>query len=796
MKQGIFLSLSFFIFLNHIYSQNSFSISGRITDLKTGQPLYGASISIADDKLGTATDSSGNYVLKNISSGHHIIEVSYTGYATITEHIELFSNLQKSYALNTLIVENQGVVVTGVAGSSTIRRMPIAVSSVRKNILLQSAATNIIDVLARVPGVAQLSSGPAVSKPFIRGLGYNRVLVLNDGVRQEGQQWGDEHGVEIDEMSVARVEVLKGPASLMYGSDAIAGVINFISNVPVPDNTIKGNVITNYQSNNHLYAIDGNVAGNKNGLSWNVYGTYKSAGNYQNIFDGRVLNSGFNERNAGGYFGINKKWGFSHFIISRFDQRLGLVEGERDAATGKFVLFGGTPIERVATDEDLNTRNLFVPMQRVQHNKIVSDNNFIINKSRLKLNFAYQDNLRQEFGNPISPEVKSLFFDLRTLNYNAQWQFPEFNEWHTTIGIGGMQQQNFNRGEETLIPEYHLFDIGGFVYTMKQLKHTTLSGGLRFDNRAVHADEQYEGAILKFASFTRSFSNSTGSIGISSDISKKVTLKANIAKGFRAPSLAELASNGAHEGTNRYEYGDNGLTSEKSLEADAGMELNTEHISLSTSLFYNHINDFIFYRKLKSSLGTDSLVNNSGNMIPAFKFNQQNAALAGAEISIDIHPHPLDWLHAENIFSLVKGWFVQSVDGSNHLPLIPAPNWKSNVKAEFKSVGKTFQRLYTKIEMDKTFQQNRPFTGYDTETATPGYTLWNMSIGSDIVNIKKKTLFSVYLVLQNMFDKAYQSHLSRFKYLDVNQITGRQGVFNAGRNFSMKINVPLNFKGK
>lgn len=795
MKQGIILSLSFFIFLNQIYCQNSFSISGRVTDLKTGQPLYGASISIADDKLGTATDSSGNYILKNISSGHHIIEVSYTGYATITEHIELFSNLQKNYALNTLIVENQGVVVTGVAGSSTIRRMPIAVSSVRKNILLQSAATNIIDVLARVPGVAQLSSGPAVSKPFIRGLGYNRVLVLNDGVRQEGQQWGDEHGVEIDEMSVARLEVLKGPASLMYGSDALAGVINFISNVPVADNTIKGNIIANYQSNNHLYAIDGNMAGNKNGLSWNVYGTYKSAGNYQNKYDGRVLNSGFNEKNAGGYFGVNKKWGFSHFIISRFDQQLGLVDGERDATTGKFVLFGGTPIERVATDEDLNTRSLFTPKQRVQHNKIVSDNNFIINRSRLKVNLAYQDNLRQEFGNPMNPEEKNLFFDLRTLNYNVQWQFPEIKEWHTTIGVNGMQQQNFNRGEEMLIPEYRLFDIGGFVYTMKQFKHTTLSGGLRFDNRAVHADEQYDGAVLKFASFTRSFSNSTGSIGISSDISKKITLKANIAKGFRAPSLAELANNGAHEGTNRYEYGENNLTSEKSLEADAGMELNTEHISLSTSLFYNHINDFIFYRKLKSYLGSDSLVNNSGNMIPAFKFNQQNAALAGAEISIDIHPHPLDWLHAENIFSLVKGWFVQSVDGSNNLPLIPATNWKSNVKAEFKSVGKTFQRFYTKIEMDKTFQQNRPFAGFDTETATTGYTLWNMSMGSDIVNTKKKTLFNVYLVLQNMFDKAYQSHLSRFKYLDVNPITGRQGVFNAGRNFSIKINVPLSFKG-
>lgn len=793
MKKSIFLLFYVFILLNNAWCQNRFSISGRITDLKTGQPLYGASVSITDDKLGAATDSAGNYVLQNVSSGHHILEISFTGYANITEHIELVSNLQKDFALNTLIVENQGVVVTGVAGASTIKRMPIAISSVRKNILLQSAATNIIDVLARVPGVAQLSSGPAVSKPFIRGLGYNRVLVLNDGVRQEGQQWGDEHGVEIDEMSVARVEVLKGPASLIYGSDALAGVINFISNVPVAENTIKGNIITNFQSNNHLYAIDGNVAGNRNGLSWNVYGTYKTAGNYQNKYDGIVLNSGFNEKNAGGYFGVNKKWGFSHFIISRFDQHLGLVEGERDATTGKFILYGGTPIERVAMEEDLNTRNLFTPMQRVQHNKVVSDNNFIINRSRLKLNVAYQDNLRQEFGNPMNPDEKSLFFDLSTLNYNIQWQFPEEKEWHTTIGINGMRQQNINRGVETLIPEYRLFDIGSFVYTMKQFKHTTLSGGLRFDNRSVHSEEQYEGMFLKFSSFTRSFSNASGSIGISSDISKRITLKANIAKGFRAPSLAELASNGAHEGTNRYEYGDNKLTSEKSLEADAGMEFNTEHISLSTSLFYNHINDFIFYRKLKSYDGTDSLVNNGGSMIPAFQFDQQNASLAGAELYLDIHPHPLDWLHFENTFSLVHGWFAHSLDGSNNLPLIPATNWKSNIKVSLKSLGKGVQQIYAKIEMDKTLKQDRPFIGYDTETKTPGYTLWNISMGADVMNAKKKTVFSIYLVAQNIFDKAYQSHLSRFKYLDVNSATGRQGVFNAGRNFSIKINVPLNF---
>ena len=151
----------------------------------------------------------------------------------------------------------------------------------RKEDLLQSATTNIIEALAKQPGVSALSTGPAIAKPVIRGLGYNRVLTINDGVRQEGQQWGDEHGIEIDESSVSKVEVLKGPASLIYGSDAIAGVINIITNVPVENNTIKANILSNYQSNNNLRLLNANIAGNVNGFNWNLYSSNGAAAELQ-----------------------------------------------------------------------------------------------------------------------------------------------------------------------------------------------------------------------------------------------------------------------------------------------------------------------------------------------------------------------------------------------------------------------------------------------------------------------------------------------------------------------------------
>ena len=769
------------------------SLSGKITDEKTKEPIPGASVYFADDKIGAIADVNGKYFLNNVPAGHHIIEISSAGYATLVEHLELNNNTEKNFELSTVVIENQGVIVTGVSGATSIRKSPVPVAALRKSALLQSSATNIIDALTHIPGVAQLSTGPAISKPFIRGLGYNRVVVVNEGVRQEGQQWGDEHGIEIDELSIARAEVLKGPASLMYGSDALAGVVNFITNIPVAEGTLKANILSNYQSNSGLFGINGNIAGNKNGFNWNLYGTYKSSGDYHNKFDGDVLNSRFNEKNFGGYFGLNKSWGYSHIIFSRFDQRLGLIEGDRDDATGKFTLYSGTPLERIATPEDLDSRDPLVPQQRVQHNKIISDNNFVINKSRLKVNLGYQNNLRQEFGNAEVPGEKSLFFDLKTFNYNLQWQLPEMKEWHTTFGLSGMRQSNENKGEEVLIPEYNTFDIGGFVYVQRLFKKSTISGGLRYDNRSVNSKAFTEGSVSKFTAFTRSFGNVSGSVGISYEPSKTVTVKANIARGFRAPALAELASNGEHEGTNRYEYGDQNLKSETSLQFDGGVDVDYEHFSVGFAAFYNRMNNFIFYNKLEAVGGGDSLV--TADLIPAYKFNQSNAKLAGIEASLDIHPHPLDWLHFENTIAFVRGKFDDAIDGSNNLPLIPATKMTSELRANFKKAGKSFTNFYVKTGVDKFFDQEKAFTGFDTETQTPGYALLNAGVGADVMS-NKKIIFSLHLSMSNITNVAYQNHLSRLKYTDENLVTGRTGVFNPGRNFSVKLNVPLDLKKK
>lgn len=800
MKQFILtLFIAFIIIPFRSFSQNNrtirSTITGHITNSKTGEPLQGASIHFPDLKMGGTTNAAGIYTLQNVPKGKYLMEISFLGFTSVLETVETTGNVQKDFALTPSFVEAEAVIVTGVSAATSVRRTPIPVSIVKKEELLRGSSTNLIDALAKQPGISQISTGPGISKPVIRGLGYNRVVVVNDGIRQEGQQWGDEHGIEIDEYNVSKAEILKGPASLMYGSDAIAGVINFISVVPVSEGTVKGNLFGTYQTNNRQQGYHADLGGNHDGFIWGLYGSYKAAADYKNKYDGYVLNSKYNEKDFGANIGLNKAWGYSHLLVTNFDQHPGLVEGTRDSATGLFLKLvnnNGIEDETLATDADFKSTNPEIPRQRIQHFKLTTDNSFNLGKNRLTLAAGYQRNQRQEFGNVVEPDEKGLYFDLKTINYNLQYHFHEKTSWKTSIGINGMRQTNQNNGVEFLIPAYSLFDIGGFIYTQKRWDKLTLSGGARFDTRHIDSKSLTDNGETKFAAFSKNFSNTSASAGLSYEASKTVTLKLNVAKGFRAPSIPELASNGAHEGTVRYEYGEQNLKSESSLQIDGGLELTTEHVTLSANVFYNWVSNFIYYRKLIAAAGGDSILTKDGTDFLAFRFNQSYARLYGVEANLDIHPHPLDWLHIENTFSYVRGVLSQVQDGSSNLPFIPAAHFINEIKAEFLKKGKTFRHVYAKLELDNTFAQNNAFTGFNTETPTPSYSLLNAGFGGDIVN-KGKHLFSLFFTANNLTDVAYQSHLSRLKYADVNNVTGRQGVFNMGRNFSVKVNVPLSF---
>jgi iron complex outermembrane receptor protein len=804
MRNTFILLLLILLSIHNLTAQNS--LRGTIKNELTGKPVSGGSIYIHDLNKGTNTDSSGNYILRNLPSGNYLVEVSYLGFGTQTILVEFKGTVIQNFSLKESVTEIEPVIITGVANATIAVNSPIQIIRVSKEALLQNSATNIVDAISKQPGVSQVSTGTAISKPVIRGLSYNRVISLYNGIRQEGQQWGDEHGIEIDEYSIDRVEIIKGPGSLLYGSDGIGGVVNFLSPKPVQDGEIKGAVLTNFQTNQHLVGFSIMNTGNVKKIEWLARVSNKEAGNYSNAYDGKVYNSGFKEFDYNGYIGTTRKWGYSQIHFSYFSQKIAMPEGERDSL-GNFthpVPYNDTTIQDVAlTKHELKGYDISVPFQFLRHNRIYWTNNIQLSNSSLRFTLGYQLNRRQEFGNSRNPGQYDIYFYLPTYNYDITYFLPEYHEWKTTVGINGMFQYNQNKGIEFLVPEYKLFDIGSFILVKRKFNKLNMAGGLRLDQRAISAKSLYLDAdgipsnnqsdVLKFSSFKNTYINYSGSIGAAYIFTEKLSAKATISRGFRVPNIAELGSNGRHEGTFRYEYGNTILKAETSFQLDAGINFISEHVKIEGTIFNNELRNYIYAIKLQSSSGSDSIVDSS-DPVPTYRYGQNNARLYGGELVIDIHPHPFDWLHFENAISIVRGRNKNQPDSAKYLPFIPSPKFQSKLRANIRQTGKLFSNCYIQVELDHFFKQNQFLIENQTETATPAYTLVNSGLGGDVKNKKGSVLFSIYFTANNIFNRAYQSHLSRLKYAPVNLATGRNGIFNMGRNFSIKMVIPLIFK--
>lgn len=769
------------------------SLSGKITDMESGEPLQGVSVYFPDLKAGTLSNADGTYKIENLPSTTVLIKISMTGYTAITERIDLLVTETKDFSLERTITEISEVVITGLSQSTEQRKSPAPVSVVPQEHLQQNSSTNIIDALSREPGVTQITTGSGISKPVVRGLGFNRVVVINDGIRQEGQQWGDEHGIEIDEFSVNKVEILKGPASLMYGSDAMGGVIHMISAPTLPRGTMRGHLLSNYQTNNGLIAGSGNLAGNLNGWVFDARYSRKAAHAYQNKYDGFVPGTKFNEESYGGIFGLNRPWGYSHLHLSTYHMLAELAEGERDSATGGLIIpfsIGDSMLgEMIPSASSLKNYSIGIPYQDIFHRKAVLNNSFFIRNGRLNLVLGWQQNERLEYADMLVPDAVELHFLMNTLNYDLRYILPEKDSLQISAGINGMDQVSENRGEEILIPEYHLFDVGAFTTFRKSWKKTDLSGGLRLDHRSVTSvafgDTTGEERTLPFNSIS-------GSIGLAWAMTNTWYSKFNLSRGFRAPNLAELGSYGVHEGTFRFEIGNPDLFPETSHQLDVAVGVNTDHVTLEMSLFGNYIKNFIYPEKLLNAAGGDSIPDPS-DPVPAFRFTQNNAWLYGGEISMDLHPHPLDWLHIENSFSWVNAVRENGRDSARFLPFMPAPKFVTDLRAEFEKAGRFMRELYIMAGTEIYLRQNKVYSAYGTEAKTPGYVLLHAGIGADFCSGKHK-LFSLYVNGTNLTDAAYQSHLSRLKYTAVNNLTGRKGIFNMGRNISIKLVIPLGIR--
>jgi iron complex outermembrane recepter protein len=803
------------LILSFQFSNAQNTLSGKITDGKTGEAVAGATVYIPELKKGTIADKDGFYKIENLPKTQVIIQVSFLGYKSVVQKLDLSTAASVNFIMEQAITEMNEVVITGSSRATEITRSPVPMITLTRKELQQNLSTNIIDAVSKLPGVSAVTTGPNVSKPFIHGLGFNRVLTLYDGVRQEGQEWGDEHGVEVDENAIDRVEIVKGPASLTYGSGALAGVVNLLPAPPVPEDTVKGRAGAEYQTNNGLIGVFASLAGNKNGFIWEGVVSHKQATNYQNRYDGRVYGTAFNETDFSGYVGLNKKWGYSDLSFSLFNDFQEIPDGSRDSLTRKFTkqITEVDTYRPIVPESELNSYKITVLHQHVEHYRIYSSNNFILGKSKLGLIVGYQESIRREFSHPQYPDIPGLFLDLRTLTYDFKYTLPEISGWETILGMNGMYQSNLNKGTEFIIPDYKQFDIGPFLLLNKTFDKLDLSAGIRYDTRYYKNDQMYtlpnpltgfdmqvsipDTSLARhpFYSFRNTFSGLSASIGATYRITKRLLVKSNIARGFRAPDVAEISANGVHPGTLIYQIGNTGFKPEFSLQEDFGISYRWDHISGNLDIFNNNISNYIFNQKLSNHLGQDSVIV-KGNQ--TFKFQQAKAEVFGWEANLDIHPY--DWLHFENSISVTYGLNkggngIQITDSSRHLPFIPPLHTNSELRASIQSGLKHFGSFYIKLGMEYYAKQNRIYSIDNTETPTPGYVLFSAGAGADIMNRKGKVLLSINVSGNNITDVAYQFHLSRLKYFEQypNNPSGRSGIYDMGRNISFKFTVPLNF---
>jgi iron complex outermembrane receptor protein len=455
--------------------------------------------------------------------------------------------------------------------------------------------------------------------------------------------------------------------------------------------------------------------------------------------------------------------------------------------------------------------------QLVQHYRAYLTNNFILGNSRLAVNLGFQRSVRREFSHPEIPyqEVAGLYMQLNTYSYDFKYYLPEFDGWNLTVGVNGMyQNNNVTKGTRFVIPSYNQFDVGPFALIKKAFGKLDLAGGIRYDSRSFTNKQLYTkpnpvtnfdmpvfgvdtaGAYLQYPNYSHTFSGFTGSIGATYNFSERFSLKANIARGFRAPNIAEIGANGVHPGTGIYQIGSGSFKPEFSLQEDLGMEYTSRNVVATVSVFNNTISNYIYNQRLTSVSGGDSL---SGNPpVPTYKYQQGRAELYGGELSLDIHP--VHAIHFENtisaVYALNKGIDAKlRTDSNKYIPFIPPVHGLSELRLDFASKSNHITNGFVKVQLAWYASQNRVYRTDNTETATPGYTLFNAGVGAGITNRKGKTIFNLYLMGNNLFDVAYFDHMSRLKYFlySGSDTNPAHGIHNMGRNISFKIDFPLDF---
>jgi iron complex outermembrane receptor protein len=794
------------------------SLSGSVIDSAGGQGIPGAIVYFPELKIGTTTDAQGNFKMTAMPNGTYEMEVKILGYATLTQQVTIKDNATCTCncKMGASCCSANEVVITALGNITNTQRSPTPVSIVTHEMLLQSSNSTIIDAISTQPGVNMTTEGVGTTKPQINGLGFDRVLVLTDGLRQEDFQWGDDHGILIDPYAIYDAEIIRGPASLQYGASAEAGVISFKTQPFAEEGTVQGSVLTEYQTNNGYIGTSEDVGGNHNGFAWDLRASNEEAHDYSDPKDGYVWGTAWRQDNARLTLGLIKSWGYSRISISLLERRIQVPDGNRDS-TGRFMYDAPQNGQLYPVTSDFLAYN-----PTIAGDKILDEiqtwwqNSFNLGKGKLGLDIGFTQSIHHDID---SGTVGSGNFEVKDIPYSLKYQIIGKNSGlKLTAGINGTYEFMNNYAEPAApyigdyeIPNYTDFQAGGYVILEEDYKKLTVSGGLRYDYNNFIGQSMYllnagtpeqkamsdstSGSVMQFKAFNSTYSGVSGSIGASYQLPNNNYLKLNVSKSFRAPSIDELYSNGVNIGVNAFQEGNLNLKAEEGYQVDFAYGNNGKDVSFEADGFYNVINNFIFPVRVQSKISGDSMVDG----VPYYQYIANKAILTGFSGYFNIHPSDTHWLEIDNSFTYVYSFFPNQTDSTNHIPWTPAPRLTTEIK--FKLTDRktsVLRNTYIEFGMAKYWAQNNIYSALYSEIPSLAYTLFNAGVGTNFVNPNTgRVICSLYLNCTNLLNIGYADHLNLAQYFlayngsPVTVTQQSQGIYNMGRNVGFKLLFPI-----
>ena len=741
-----------------------------------GKPLPGVNVFIPSIEQGTATDSAGRYAFSDIPPGIYTISFSFIGFETQEREVAISTErITLDVTLVPEVIMGQEIVVarerTGV-----LTRNARSVSVLEPEDLESMRGQSLGETLEELPGVRTLQTGPSISKPVVRGLHSQRVLVLNAGVSLEGQQWGGEHAPEIDPFAPVRIEVVKGVAGVEYGIGAIGGVIRLEPlDLPyAPGYGVNGQLSLNGFSNNLQGAGALYLEGSADilpGLGWRVQGSYRKAGD-SHAPDYVINNSAFNEFNGSVSVGLRRERLHIVGLYSHFGTELGIFSGAHIGNLNDLLraIERGEPSFTGSFGYDVG-----VPKQEITHDLATIHGDFHLDSGHiLEAQYGFQINHRQEFDahsrNRDSLEaLNEAAFDLSLISHSLEFKFQHkpIGDFVGVLGVSGLNQLNRNNESGFLIPNFRALSGGVFAHESWVKENWTVEAGVRFDYRWVRAWPRENGGRGDFVKRISDYSSLSGAIGSIWQFARMWSLGINVGTGWRPPSVNELYNFGVHHGTAQFEIGDPDLDSERSLGIDMTLRHSTGRTRLEFSVYNNVFDRFIYLfpdpQPRVTIRGT----------FPTFRYAQSDAVLRGFDIDVE-----------HDISSLVTlGLQASSIRGNNlntNEPLInmPADRLIPEINFHFPKIG-AFHKLGFHLEGIFVKKQTRYPENVDYTDPPDGYVLMNAGVSSEL--LVDRTPLTIHVEVQNAFNTRYRDYLSRFRYF----------IDDPGRSVILRVQVPL-----